>query len=275
MTIQRFIGICTAAVAIGISSCNNEEKTEPETKKTGIKEENITYTADSVTMNGYVAYDSGNTAKRPVVLVVHEWWGQTDYPRMRAKQLAELGYLAMAVDMYGNGKTADNPKDAGNLAGPFYQNTAMAKARFDAALAKIKTYPQAGDKIAAIGYCFGGSMVLNMAKLGDDLAGVVSFHGVLGGNPPADKNLLKAKILVCHGGADPFTPQKDIDIFKKQLDSIKADYTFKVYPDAMHAFTNPAATEAGKKFNLPIAYNAAADSASWNDMKVFFGTIFK
>jgi dienelactone hydrolase len=278
MTFQSFIGICTVAVALGISSCNSEEKTEPETKTTGtpaIKEENVTYTADGVTMNGYIAYDSSNMEKRPVVLVVHEWWGQNDYPRMRAKQLAGLGYLAMAVDMYGNGQTADNPVDAAKLSDPFYKDQAMAKTRFDAALAKIKTYPQAGDKIAAIGYCFGGSMVLNMAKLGDDLAGVVSFHGVLKGNPPADKNLLKAKILVCHGAADQFTPQADIDVFRKQLDSIQANYTFKVYPDATHAFTNPAATEAGKKFNIPIAYNAAADTASWNDMKTFFGTIFK
>ncbi len=277
MTIQSFIGVCTIAVALAITSCNNEEKKEPETKTekvSGIKEENVTYTADSVTMNGYIAYDSGNTDKRPVVLVVHEWWGQNDYPRMRAKQLAEMGYLAMAVDMYGNGKTADNPKDAGAMAMPFYQNPQMAKARFDAALAKIKTYPQAGDKIAAIGYCFGGSMVLNMAKMDDDLAGVVSFHGVLGPNPPADKNM-KAKILVCHGGADQFTPQKDIDAFKKQLDSVGANYTFKVYPNATHAFTNPAATDIGKKFNMPITYNAAADAASWKDMKEFFGTIFK
>lgn len=275
MRYQVFIGICTLAVALSISSCNNEDKTETGAKTPGIKEENITYTADNVTMNGYVAYDSGSAEKRPVVLVVHEWWGQNDYPRMRAKQLAELGYLAMAVDMYGDGKTVDNPKDAGALAGPFYQNAGMAKARFDAALARIKTYPQAGDKIAAIGYCFGGSMVINMAKLGDQLAGVVSFHGILGGNPPADKNLLKAKLLVCHGSADQFTPQQDIDIFKKQLDSIEADYTFKVYPGATHAFTNPAATAVGKKFDLPIAYDASADSASWNDMKEFFGTIFK
>ena len=109
MRIQSLIGICTAAVALSISSCNNEDKTGTETKTPGIKEENITYTADSVTMNGYVVYDSGSTEKRPVVLVVHEWWGQNDYPRMRAKQLAELGYLAMAVDMYGDGKTVDNP----------------------------------------------------------------------------------------------------------------------------------------------------------------------
>ena len=182
----------------------------------------------------------------------------------------------MAIDIYGNGKLADNPDSAGKYASPFYQDTKMAKERFDAALTKIKTYSQADpSKIAAIGYCFGGSMVLNMAKLGDDLSGVVSFHGILSGNPPADKNLLKAKILVCHGADDQFTPQKDIDIFKKQLDSIGADYTFKVYPGATHAFSNPAATENGKKFNIPIAYNATADTASWNEMKIFFDRIFK
>src|SRR4029078_1247643 len=151
MTFQHFIGICTIAVAFTLSSCTSEEKTDPEKKMTGItaiKEENVTYTADGVTMNGYIAYDSANKDKRPVVLVVHEWWGQNDYPRMRAKQMAELGYLPMAVDMYGNGKTVDNPTDAGALAGPFYGNPTMAKTRFDAALTKIKTYPQAGDKIA-------------------------------------------------------------------------------------------------------------------------------
>jgi len=221
-----------------------------------------------------VVYDSGSTEKRPVVLVVHEWWGQNDYPRMRAKQLAEMGYLAMAVDMYGNGKTVDNPDDAGKLAMPFYQNPGMAKTRFDAALAKIKTYPQAGDKVAAIGYCFGGGMVLSMAKLGDDLTGVVSFHGNLN-VVPANKDLLKAKVLVCHGADDKFVQQAEVDQFKKQMDSIGASYTFKSYPGATHAFTNPNATAVGEKFKIPIAYNAAADSASWKDMKDFFGTIFK
>jgi dienelactone hydrolase len=127
--------------------------------------------------------------------------------------------------------------------------------------------------VAAIGYCFGGTQVLNMAKLGSPLAGVVSFHGGLAG-VPADKNLLKAAILVCHGEADSFVPAADVAQFKKQMDSIGANYTFKTYANATHAFTNPAATENGKKFKMPIEYNAAADSASWSDMKTFFGKIF-
>jgi len=277
MKLTRLFRTIFLAVIIFFASCNNNKKTEStESKTPSLKEENITYNADSVTMNGFLVYDENKKGARPAVLVVHEWWGLNDYDKMRARELAKLGYVAMAIDMYGNGKTADNPTDAGNLATPFYQNPQMAKSRFDAAFSKLKTYSQVDqNNIAAIGYCFGGSMVVNMAKLGDDLKGVVSFHGVLGPNPPADKNLLKSKILVCHGGDDQFTPQTDIDAFKKQLDSIQADYTFKVYPGATHAFTNPAATEVGKKFNLPIAYNAAADTASWNDMKDFFGRIFK
>ena len=263
------------ASIIFFTSCNNEKTTSEETKQPGIKEENVEYTADNATMNGFIAFDSGSTEKRPVVLVVHEWWGLNDYPRMRAKQLAEIGYLAMAVDMFGNGKTVDNPTDAQNMVTPFYQDPQMALNRLNAALAKVKTLPQADTtQIAAIGYCFGGGVLLNSARLGANLNGVVSFHGSLIGTP-ANKDLLKSKILVCHGGSDPFVPEKDVAIFKKSMDSINADYTFKIYPDATHAFTNPDATAIGQKFNIPIAYNAAADSASWKDMKDFFGKIFK
>ncbi|MGB8190547.1 MAG: dienelactone hydrolase family protein [Chitinophagaceae bacterium] len=269
------------AGAFIFASCGNESGQTPEAaenKKDSamVKEEAVSYTSDTVTLNGFVAYDQNSDAKRPVVLIVHEWWGLNDYVRNRAKQLADMGYLAMAVDMYGNGKTAANPQEAMQLSGPFYKDPQLAKARFDAALNKIKEYPQADTaNIAAIGYCFGGSMVLTTAKMGENMKGVVSFHGGLAPIAPADKSLLKAKILVCHGGADSFVPQVEVDQFKKQMDSIGADYTFKVYDSATHAFTNPDATEAGKKFNLPIAYNPAADKASWEDMKAFFGRIFK
>jgi dienelactone hydrolase len=226
-------------------------------------------------MDGYVVYDADKEGKRPAVLVVPEWWGLVDYPKMRARKLAELGYIAMAIDMYGDGKVADNPGDAGKMAGPFYQNLKMTKSRFDAALAKLKTYSQADtSNIAAIGYCFGGGVVLNVARLGENLKGVVSFHGTLIG-APADKNLLKAKILVCHGMADQLVKADDVEKFKKQMDSVGADYTLKQYPNATHAFTNPASDENGKKFNMPVKYNAEADSASWNDMKDFFARIFK
>ncbi|MEO7265845.1 MAG: dienelactone hydrolase family protein [Ferruginibacter sp.] len=271
-----FILLSSAAFISACNEANKDKKDEMITEKqVSIKEEPVSYSADSVNMNGYVTYNEADTAKRPVILIVPEWWGLTDYPRSRAKQLAELGYLAMAVDMYGDGKTAENPLLAGELSGPFYKDFAMAKSRFDAAVAKIKTYPQADTtRIAAIGYCFGGAQVLNMARLGENLKGVVSFHGNLIGVAP-DKETLKADVLICHGEEDKFVPATEVTAFKKQMDSIGASYTFKSYPGSTHAFTNPAATEKGKQYNIPIAYNAAADSASWNDMKVFFNKIFK
>ena len=272
-------GLCLLA-AISLTACNSgEDKKDPEPesdmKEVKVKEMPVEYAGDSVTMNGYVAFNENQEGTRPGVLIVPEWWGVTDYVKGRAKQLAELGYIAFVVDMYGNGKTADNPKLAGELAMPFYTNPGKAQARFDAALAKLKTYPETdASKIAAIGYCFGGAQVLNMARLGEDLKGVVSFHGNLAG-VPVDKNKLKAAVLVCHGGADPFVPNTEVITFRKQMDSIGANYTFKAYDGALHAFTNPNATAMGEKFQLPIKYNAAADSASFQDMKDFFGVIFR
>lgn len=275
---MKRIQLIAAGFLFFLASCsgnkNDQVEQEQGISKQKIKEENITYTLDSVNMNGFVAYDEAMPDKRPVVLVVHEWWGLNDYAKGRAKQLAALGYLAMAVDMYGQGKTADDPGGAGKLAMPFYKDPAMAKARFDAALAKIKTYPSADTtRIAAIGYCFGGTMVLNVARLGEDLKGIVSFHGGLTG-PTTDKSLLKADILICHGEDDTFVKPEEVTAFKREMDSIGASYIFKSYPGATHAFSNPEATEKGKKFNLPIAYNAAADTSSFNEMKLFFNTLF-
>jgi dienelactone hydrolase len=240
-----------------------------------IKEENVSYTIGKKVFKGYVAYDENKKGKRPAVLIVHEWWGLTDYPKMRARQLAKLGYIAFAVDMFGDGKTAANPTEAQAMTGPFYADPQLAKTELEAALIKLKQFKETDPaNIFAIGYCFGGSVVLNAAKLGLDLKGVVSFHGGLKG-VPADKKLLKANILVCHGGSDKFVSEDDIRIFKHQLDSIKADYQFIVYPNAVHAYTNPAATELGKKFNMPIEYNQKADIDSWNDMKSFFKSLIK
>jgi dienelactone hydrolase len=279
-----------AAASIFIACNNNIESASTKALSTStakdpeLKEENVTYTGDSVTMDGYIVYDENNKGKRPAILVVHEWWGLTDYPKFRAKELAKLGYVAMAVDIYGNGKIANNPDSAAEFALTFYKDPLKAKARLDAAIVKIKTYSQVDtENIAAIGYCFGGSLLLNSVRLGDDLKGVVCFHGSpigsFHGNPsggtPLKKELLKSKILICHGAADSYVPQKDVDQFKKQMDSIGAAYIVKVYQGATHAFTNPQATELGKKFNMPIAYNGAADIASWKDMLIFFKGLFK
>lgn len=261
--------------AIACNSNNSSQGSSQKEPLMQIKGETISYSVDTVTMKDYVAFDASTNKKRPVVMIVPEWWGLNDYARSRANQLAELGYLAIAVDFYGNGQMADNPDLALKLAMPFYQKPAMAKARFDAALEKVKTMAEADtNQIAAIGYCFGGAQVLNMARLGSPLKGVVSFHGNLVG-VPADKNLLTANVLICHGGADPLVPTTEVAQFRKQMDSIGAVYTFKEYADATHAFTNPNATVMGEKFSMPIKYNAAADSTSWVDMKVFFSQIFK
>ncbi len=268
---KTFLGLLILInTTIAMSSRANTNSMIP-----GLVEEEVSYVANGDTMKGFVAYSPVFEGKRPAILVVPEWWGNNDYSRMRARMLAQLGYIAMAVDMYGDGKIATTPQEAQQLAGALYKDPQLAKVRIEAAVKKLLSYPEADPtKLAAIGYCFGGSMVLNAAKEGMDFKGVVSFHGGLSGGVMAKKGAVKAKILVCHGGADKFSTQADIDNFKKNLDEAGATYTFKVYPGATHAFTNPASTEVGKKFNMPIEYNKAADEQSWQDMKDFFKTIF-
>jgi dienelactone hydrolase len=270
---MKWICIITVGLLPFITVCNGNKNTSGLEHQ--IKEEDVLYSLDTVNMNGFVAYDQSIVAKRPVVLIVHEWWGLNEYVKDRARQLATLGYIAMAVDLYGNRKQANSPDSAGKLSSSFYKDPIMAKARFDAALDQIKKYSIADtSKIAAIGYCFGGGMVLNFARMGEDLKGVVSFHGSLLGTP-LEKTMLKADVLVCHGNEDKFVKPEEVMEFKKEMDSIRAPYTFKSYLGATHAFSNPEATEKGKKYNLPIAYNAAADTASFNEMKLFFNKIFK
>jgi dienelactone hydrolase len=237
--------------------------------------EEVEYTGGGVTMKGYLTYDDAIKGKRPGVLVVHEWWGHNEHARNSAHKLAELGYTALAVDMYGDGKTADHPKDAGAFAGEVKKNMDAATERFAAAkklLAEHKTTDN--TRIAAIGYCFGGGIVLEMARQGMDLDAVVSFHGGLGTQSPAQPGKVKAKVLVCNGAADVFVKPEEIAAFKEEMKNAKVDFEFKSYPDAKHAFTNPAATENGKKFELPLAYNEAADKQSWSDMKTFLQQVF-
>jgi dienelactone hydrolase len=230
----------------------------------------ITYQAGGVTLKGYLAYDSTIKGKRPGILVVHEWWGLNDYARRRARMLAKLGYTALALDMYGEGKQAKHPDDAGKFSSELMKNFSVAKERFAAGEALLIKQPTVDPgRIAAIGYCFGGGVVLNMARQGEDLKAVVSFHGNLMAVKPAEPGMVKAKILVLHGGADKFSTPEDILAFKKEMATAGADYRFIVYPGAMHSFTNPDATAYGRKFNLPLAYNKKADKESWQEMKKF------
>ena len=208
--------------------------------------------------------------------MVHEWWGHNDYARKRADMLAELGYVALAVDMYGDGKTADHPKDAGKFAGEVRSNMDTMKARFLAARDVVAEHPRTqADKIGAIGYCFGGSVVLQMARMGEDLEGVVSFHGSLASETRAEPGAVKARMLVCHGADDNFIKPEDIDALKAEMKTAGADLKFVAYPGAVHGFTNPGATEKGRKFGINLAYNQDADEKSWAEMRDFFKTVFE
>ncbi len=241
-----------------------------------IKGEPVDYKAGGVTMKGYLAYDENVKGKRPGVLVVHEWWGHNEYARKRARMLAELGYTALAVDMYGEGKTATHPDDAGKFASETMKNFPVAKQRFEAAMAFLKKQQTVDPtRIAAIGYCFGGGIVLNMARQGEDLKAVASFHGSVAAVKPAQAGTVKAKIRVYNGQDDKFNSQEAIDAFKNEMRDAKVDFQFTNYPGAIHAFTNPDADALGKKFNLPLAYNAEADKKSWEDMKSFFEEALK
>ena len=238
--------------------------------------EEVSYSADGTTLKGYIARPAKADGKRPGVLVVHEWWGNNDYPRKRADMLAQLGYVALALDMYGDGKVASHPKDAGAFAGEVRKHMDVAEKRFRAALALLASQRDVDTgRIAAVGYCFGGGMVLEMARRGLPLAGVVSFHGSLPTQTPAKPGSVKAKVLVLNGADDPFVKPEQIEAFKKEMDAAGVDYRFINYPGAVHAFTNPDATENGKKFNMPLAYNADADRKSWEEMQRLFGAILK
>ena len=236
----------------------------------------VEYSAQGIVMKGDLAYDENIKGKRPGVLVIHEWWGLNDYARKRARMLAELGYTGLAVDMYGEGKEAMHPDDAGKFSSELMKNFDVAKIRFIAAMDFLKRQATVDPtRIAAIGYCFGGGVVLNMARQGVDLKGVASFHGSLNGVKPAQVGSVKAKILVLHGGDDKFIPSEQIEAFKQEMKSAGVDFQFFSYPGALHSFTNPEADALGKKFNMAIAYNADADRKSWNELKKFLSTIFK
>ena len=242
-----------------------------------IREEAVTYTDGATEMKGFVVYDDATKDKRPGIILVHEWWGITKHVHGEARKFAEQGYTAFIADMYGDAKTADNPKEAGALSGGVMKDPQAMQSRFNAgrdALAKHATVDS--GRIGAAGYCFGGAVVLNLARAGADLAGVAAFHAGLGANTPAPApGTVKAKLLVLNGADDPFIKPEQIETFKKEMDAAKVNYKFINYPGAVHAFTNPDATENGKKFNLPLAYNAEVDKQSKAEAAKFFGDVFK
>ncbi len=243
--------------------------------RASIKTQEVTYSAGDTTMKGFLAWDDAISGKRPGVLIVHEWWGLNDYTRSRAKQLAELGYTSLAVDMYGDGKAADHPKDAGAFAASVMKDPQVALARLQAAMDVLKSQPTVDpERIAAIGYCMGGAIVLNAARQGFDLDAVASFHGSLGALLPIKKPI-KAKVLVCHGEADSFIPPEKVASFKEEMKEAGADFKFVSYPGAKHGFSNPASDESGKKFGIDIAYNPGADTESWKELQAFLEAVFQ
>jgi dienelactone hydrolase len=237
-----------------------------------IQSQQIEYSVDGVEMKGYIAWDGAREGKRPGVLVVHEWWGHNDYVRRRADMLAELGYTAMAVDMYGGGKTADNPDDAGALMNDLLSDLASVRARFNAAQAGLSAHSTvAAEDVAAIGYCMGGGIVLHMARYGAPLKAVASFHGSLplGVAPEGEGAKVGARIAVYPGEDDVFIPDEAIAEFKQEMKKTGANCLFITIPGAVHAFTNPVATANGEKYGIPLRYNELADRCSWDHMQLF------
>src|SRR5262249_41891977 len=242
-----------------------------------IKEEPVTYTDGATTMQGMVVYDNDKAGKRPGIVMVHEWWGITKHIQNEAREFARQGYTTFIADMYGDAKTADNPKDAGALSGSVMKNPQTMESRFKAAREQLAKHPTVDPtRIAAVGYCFGGAVVLNTARAGADLAGVVGFHASLGLNTPAPApGTVKAKILVLNGADDPFVKREQYTKFKSELDEAKADYKVIEYPGAVHAFTNPEATALGEKFNLPLRYDAKANEQSKAEASKFLAEVLK
>ena len=257
-------------IIISFVSCSQTDKPSID-----LVERDVTYTSDSTTLKGFLVYDANIKEKRPGVLVVHEWWGLNDYARNRARMLAELGYTAFALDMFGDGQTANHPQDAQKFAAFIFNNLNIGEERFMAAYNYLKLQETVdSNNIAAIGYCFGGGIVLHMARIGTNLKAIASFHGGLSTQTPAQKNVVKAFLLVCNGADDPFTTKQQIEKFKAEMDSANVQYEFINYEGAVHSFTNPAADSLGKKFELPLAYNEKADKESWQEMQKVFMQVF-
>ena len=238
-----------------------------------VQTKQIDYKQGDTVLQGFLAWNDTIKGKRPGVLIVHEWWGHNDHVRYQAKRLAEAGYVGFALDMFGKGKVTTHPKEAQAFMAEAKKDPALLKARFQAALEQLKQDPHvAVDRIAAIGYCFGGSVVLDEARAGADLDAVVSFHGALATDHPAQPGKVAARILILTGAADPFVPADQVAAFTKEMKAAGANFHLVSYPGAKHGFTNP---DVGKARLDALAYNAEADQQSWAAMLAFFKEVFQ
>ena len=238
-----------------------------------VKTRLVEYRQAETVLEGFVAWDDAGPSKRPGVLVVHEWTGIDPYVRKRAEQLAAMGYVAFAADIYGKGVRPATPQEAGAEAGRYRSDRALLRARVRAALAELKRQPGVDvDRVAAIGYCFGGTTVLELARSGADLKGVVSFHGGLDTPTPGDARNVKAKVLALHGAEDPYVPEAQVKAFEDEMRAGGVDWQLVKYSGAVHSFTNPA---SGNDASKGAAYDARADRRSWEAMKAFFAELFR
>ena len=233
----------------------------------------VEYKDGDVVLEGLLAWDSEHIQKdSPAVLVVHQWMGLTDYEKQRCQQLAELGYVAFALDIYGKSNRPSNRQEAGQLAGKFKNHRELFRHRLNLGLAELQKQKRVDSKrIAAIGYCFGGTGVLELARSGAKIDGAVSFHGGLDSPTPADGKNIEARILVCHGADDPFVPAADIEAFKQELNEANVDWQMIYYSNAVHSFTQPM---AGNDNSQGAAYNEKADKRSWTAMRAFFDELW-
>lgn len=238
-----------------------------------IQTKTITYQEGDQTLEGFLAWDDAKVdGKAPGVMIVHQWMGLTDYEKGRAKQLAELGYIAFAADIYGKGIRPANPGEAGGMAGKFKNDRELYRNRLNAGLEQLlKQEMVDSEKVSAIGYCFGGTGVLELARSGAKINGVVSFHGGLDSPTPEDGKNIECKLLICHGADDPFVSAKDIEAAKKEWNEANVDWQMIYYSGAVHSFTQPMAGDDNSK---GAAYNEKADHRSWQAMKDFFGEVF-
>lgn len=237
-----------------------------------VRTEPVNYQVGNIKCQGFLAYDDQAQGKRPGIVVCPEWWGLTDYAKHRAQMLAQLGYVALAVDLFGNGKTTEDPQEAAKLAGALKANRQVLRQRVNAGLEQLKRNPRVDTaRLGAIGYCFGGTTAIELARSGADVKAVVTFHAGLDSPNPSDGKNIKGSILVCHGGNDTFTSQKDFEAFEDEMRQNNVDWQINIYGGAVHSFTNPGADKHG----IPgIAYNARADKRSWEAMQLFFEDAF-
>lgn len=238
-----------------------------------VRTEVVEYKQGDAVLEGYLAYDDAVKGKRPSVLIVHEWMGVNNYVKKRAEQLAKLGYVAFAADIYGKGVRPKNSDEAAAESKKYKTDRQLMRARVNAGLEALKKHKLADTKrTAAIGYCFGGATVLELGRSGADVAGIVSFHGGLDSLNPNDAKNIKGKVLALHGGDDPFVPAEQVAAFQDEMRKAGVDWNMVIYGGAVHSFTNP---DSGNDNSKGAAYNEKADKRSWEDMKQFFSEIFK